>query len=280
MLGVELPVGHGQHALDDLPVLLLAGRHGEPAQAPGSVEVRHPRPLDEDLLDVAPGDQLGQGTEVGDRAQHPLDHLGRLDERELLAEQRDALVGVDRATDLGPDLVEVGLRAEPPALDPGVDVAPDDVVGVGAHAFLPHRVAADRDVTSCASDATAARNGPRPTSAPSHAAASTRASVGSQVIDSRAERPHDLGPDLLTAVARPGCAVDRQVDRRGGHAAAHECGPLERAHDPHGARTRHTDDGRRGAEQHRRDRGRLVGVDHARVALAHGVDDAEHVVGA
>ena len=184
MLGVELAIGHREHALDDLPVLLLAGGHGEPPQAPGSVEVRHPCTLDEDLLDITPGDQLRQGTEVRNGAQHPLGHLGRLDERELLTEQRDALIRVDRPTDLGPDLVEVRLRAEPAALDPRVDVAPDDVVGVGAHAFLLRfGVAARSDVSSCASDATAARNGPRPTSSPSHAAASTRASVGSQVID-------------------------------------------------------------------------------------------------
>ncbi len=55
--------------------------HGETAQATGAVEVRDARALDEDLLDVAPGDQIGEGTEVGDRPQHPVGHLRRIDER-------------------------------------------------------------------------------------------------------------------------------------------------------------------------------------------------------
>lgn len=66
MLRVELPVSGGEQALDDLTVLGLTGRGRKTSESPRGVEVRHARALDEDLLHVAPRDQVGERSEVGD----------------------------------------------------------------------------------------------------------------------------------------------------------------------------------------------------------------------
>jgi hypothetical protein len=84
--GVELALGRGQQPLDDLPVLTLARRQGESSQVARAVEVRDPRPLDEDLLDVGAAHEIRQRAEVGDRPQHAFDHRLRFGQGNLSAE--------------------------------------------------------------------------------------------------------------------------------------------------------------------------------------------------
>src|SRR5437763_359391 len=191
MLRVELPIRRCEQPFDDLTVLALPCRSRQAAQPAGRVEIRHARALEEDLLDVGPGDQVRQGPEVGDRPQDPADHLARVAEGNLVPEMRAALVLVDRAMHLGLDLVEVAFRPEPPPLDADERIAADAVIGVGANGhrataetrrrFPPPRARgadADGGNTLVASSATALAYGPYATRVPDQAAASTRGSCG------------------------------------------------------------------------------------------------------
>src|SRR5262249_32353823 len=135
---------------------------------------------------VPPREQLRERAEVGDGAQHAVPHDVGRDERERVAEPRPRLVVRDRALDLGADLLEVAVGAQTAALDARHRVEPDDVVGVDRHAALRiRRLRAPLRpwsragaVMADAIPSTAATNGPRRTSAPSHDASSTRASDG------------------------------------------------------------------------------------------------------
>jgi hypothetical protein len=137
VLGVELTVSRREQALDHLPVLVLACRHGEPPQVPGSIEVRDARSFEKDLFDVATCDEVGHRAEIGDRPQHPIDHDQRRHERQLLTKPRKTLVLVDCSVYLDPHLIEIAFGPKLPPLDPRKDAAPDPLVRVDGHRCTP-----------------------------------------------------------------------------------------------------------------------------------------------
>jgi hypothetical protein len=188
VLRVELAIGGRKQSLYDLTVLALAGRSGQPAKPARGIEVRDPGALEEDLLDIGTGDQLGQRTEIGDRPQDAADHLARVAEWNLVAEVGAALVLVHSAMNLSPHFVEITLGPEPTTLDPNEGVTPDAVVRVGTRGHRSmtgtraRRLAAARDRLAvkargaifAANTATALAYGPLGTRVPDQAAASTR----------------------------------------------------------------------------------------------------------
>ena len=216
VLGVELPIGDRQHALDHLTVLVLAGRHRETAQASGAVEVRDPRAFDEDLLDVASGEQLGERTEIGDRAQHTVGEVGRVGERQVGAEHRGALVLVDRGADLATNCVEVDVGSQTTAIDADVHLAPDHVVHVDRH--RDHRRPRGSGAGSIAARCrprTPAWKAPRPTAVAVPRRLFDGAVVGTPLDRRGSDRPGDLGADLLLAEPAAGRMVHDEVQRRG-----------------------------------------------------------------
>ena len=195
VLRVQLAVGRGEQPLDDTAVLGLAGGHRQPAESARSVEVGDARALEEDLLDVAPCEQLGERAEVGDRSQQLLDDGVGIGERPGLAEVGPLLVGGDRLAHLGPHLLRVGVGAQPSAFESVEHVGADRVVRAAGGSNLsrdrhdrpPRRRRARRRPVSpasrAASTATDRAKGPSPTTTPSQAASPTRGSSGSTWTD-------------------------------------------------------------------------------------------------
>jgi hypothetical protein len=132
MLRVQLPIGHGQQPIEDLPILVFGRWFGQTTQTPAAIEVRNPRAFDEDLLYIGAGEQISQRAEIGDGSQYPAHHRLRVPERDLLAESGVALIIVYCAFDLAMHLGELSIRLQSTPLDAGNRIVADDVVGIQA----------------------------------------------------------------------------------------------------------------------------------------------------
>ncbi len=128
VLRVELTIGRGEQSFDHLTDVGLGGGHRQTTQPTGHVEVRHPGAFEEDLLDVAPGEQVGQRAEVGDRTQQLFGDRLRLGEREGIAPVRALLVVGDRAEHLAPHLGRLDVGTQPSSVEPVEHVGADELV--------------------------------------------------------------------------------------------------------------------------------------------------------
>src|SRR6266540_2359671 len=116
--------------LDDLAILALGGRSGQAAEPARAVEIRDAGTLDENLLDIASGNEVRQRAEVGDRAQHAIDHPAGVAERHLVAEVGAPLVVVDGSMYFTADLIEIAFGTQAALLNSREHVAADGAVRI------------------------------------------------------------------------------------------------------------------------------------------------------
>ena len=223
----------------------------------------------------APSEQLGERTEVGDRPQHTIAHLPRVDERDLLPRRRQPFVSVEARPAPLPRALRRGrlVGAEPRQRSIHIDVAPDGVVRVGGQRDLRRRAGTGQAREHEALDALRTRAG--------DGLAVPRSRLDGPIVrDPRERRRTPTVPPRIPCGSRP-AGTDCSEHSSPRDAAARRVpsarlgGPLERAHDTDRTRGHDPDDRGGDSEEGARGRRRLVGVDH------HGArsttDDLHHI---